>query len=675
MKMFWQYYKDIFSQESIDRTISGGIKAQITLLVVTILTILLIAALVVTCLHIELGREEEWSEQLWVIYNNFVDPGNQFEQLGWINRLAVSVISLLGSVLLGGVLISTISNIIERRVDTIRTGKAYYKHISNHYVIIGYSDITACLIKELYREDAKAIIIVMSNQETELVRHSLQAQLSKLEEEQVRIYFGNIESIEELQRLNIERAKEVYILGEQGDYGRDSKNIQCVHLVSILRGKSNCNEIMPVYTQFDQLASFSVIQKLDLPMSYYCSEEYVNGETCYIPNIYFRPFNFYENWARRLWSIYTFCGDAPYDPLDYEPIRITLDAQSSYKVNCKKYVHLVIAGFGRMGQALLLEALRVCHYANYDDTQLSNQRIRTFITIIDPKMATLRQQFFTLYPDLDKQIDDIYITYRDDDLCNEVVRSDLGQWGHSPQQMLTIAICISDPDQSIQLGLNLPSSIYQTDTRVLIRQEIQTDLGQIIHNDTKRYRHVKVFGMMEQGISKHILQDELASYINQEYCEHAYIQTLYTYALIHDPQYIATKHRAQVEWYRLDENMRWANRYQIDAYLVYLRTLGYEVTRNYSEAEKSVTPETFNEQLSGEVLYILMRMEKHRWNAERTIEGWQYGTIRNNEHRIHPLIIPYHQLSEKEKQKDKNVIINLPYLLALGGFKLIRTTY
>lgn len=669
MKRLWRFYRRIFSQESIDRTISGGIKAQITLLLVTVLTVLLVAALAVTCLHIGLGRNEEWSEQMWVVYNNFVDPGNQFEQNGWTNRLAVGIISLLGSVLLGGVLISTISNIIERRVDTVRTGKAYYKHVCNHYVVIGYSGITVSLIKELHREDAGAVIIVMSSRESEQVRHSLQAQLTKAEEAQVRIYFGNLESVEELQRLNIDRAKEVYILGEQGDYGRDSKNIQCVHRISMLRRKAGGNAMLPVYTQFYRLASYSVIQKLDFPKNYYCNEKPVGDET---PRIYFRPFNFQENWARRLWSLYTLDGKQPYDPLDYEPIRLCTDAQRHCPAAGSKQVHLVIAGFGRMGQALLLEALRVCHYANYDDTLPHEQRIRTRVTVIDREMENLRRQFLTLYPNLDRQVDDIRITYRNDDLRSETIRAELEQWSGDPQQLLTVAVCVSDPDQSIQLGLNLPARVYRSDTRVLIRQEIQTDLGKVIHNDTRRYRHVKVFGMLEQGISRHILQDELASYIHQEYHEKEFIKTLYTFASTRDPRYTTARQRACKEWHELDENMRWANRYQIDAFLVYLRTLGYEVTRNPAENEQPVSPETFLEQLTGDSLHILMRMEKHRWNAERTIEGWQYGPVRCNEHRIHPLIIPFHRLPEEEKLKDKNIIVNLPYLLALGGYTLIR---
>lgn len=673
MKRICEYFKHIFSQEFIDKTISGGIKRQLTLLIAVIVTVLVISSLTVTCLHVGLSGGEGWSEQMWVLYNNFVDPGNQFSQDSWINRIIVAIVSLLGSILLGGVLISTISNIIERRVETVRTGRAYYKSVRNHYVIIGYSDITSCLIRELHKEDPKAVVLVMSSQESEKVRYNLQAQLNKEEEQNVHIYFGNIESIGELKRLNIDKAKEVYILGEQGDYGRDSKNIQCVHLVSILKGGAEEGHELPVYTQFERLSSYSVIQKLDImPME--IEENQINStDQKKNYNIYFRPFNIYENWARRLWSLYGLEEDKPYDSLDYDPICYLPDRSLK---NQDKYVHLVIVGFGCMGQALLLEALRVCHYANYDDTQESESRIRTTITVIDNQLESKKNRFVAQYPHLEDQIDDIEIYYRNEDVCSSSVRNELKEWSSDEHQMLTIAICISDPDESIMLGINLPDEIYKSKTRVLIRQEIQTDLGEIIHKDNSRYRHVKVFGMLIRGISKNMLQDEMPSYINQEYERNGYIVNLYKYLTDNNySQLQSEKKKTRISWCGLEENMRWANRYQIDAYQTYFRTLGYDLVHSLDSDMKPVSPDRFIENLSDDQMLVLMRMEKHRWNAERSIEGWRYGSIRNDVHRVHHLIVPFHKVDGKAKLKDKSVIINMPYLMELAGYKIIASKF
>ena len=119
--------KKLFSQENLDRIISGGSKAQIVLLAATILLVLLVFSIIV--IFIDLGGTNSWTERIWIVYNNFVDPGHQIGIKGFCNRTLVIFVSLLGSITLGGLLISTISNIIERRVDAIRSGKVIYKNI------------------------------------------------------------------------------------------------------------------------------------------------------------------------------------------------------------------------------------------------------------------------------------------------------------------------------------------------------------------------------------------------------------------------------------------------------------------------------------------------------------------------------------------------------------------
>ena len=272
MNRFINYYKKIFSQEYMDRTISGGIKSQLTLLLVTIATVLTIFFIIAMLFSIQLHGHEEWGERLWVVYNNFVDPGNQIEETAWPNRILVGLISISGSVLLGGVLISTISNIIERRVGVVYTGRMTYRNTKNHYVLIGFNELSINMIRELYDECPSARILLMSGIEAATVRHRIQSALPIEIERQVLVYFGNIESIEELQRLNIESAIEVYVLGDEERYGRDAKNIAIVHLVSALRGKCSDGKMMPVYVQFDSIPSYSNIQKMNLPPEVFCIE-------------------------------------------------------------------------------------------------------------------------------------------------------------------------------------------------------------------------------------------------------------------------------------------------------------------------------------------------------------------------------------------------------------------
>ena len=468
MNRFANYYKKIFSQEYIDRTISGGIKSQLTLLLVTIATALAIFFIIAMLFSIQLHGHEEWGERLWAVYNNFVDPGNQIEETAWPNRILVGLISISGSVLLGGVLISTISNIIERRVGVVYAGRMTYRNIKNHYVLIGFNELSINMIRELYDECPSARILLMSGMESATVRHRIQSALPVEVERQVLVYFGNIESIEELQRLKIESAIEVYVLGDEERYGRDAKNIAIVHLVSTLRGKCYDGKMMPVYVQFDSIPSYSNIQKMNLPPEVFCIE----GK----PNIFFRPFNLHENLARQLWSLYGADCERRYDPLDYRPISITQQPDGSWSATSQDYVHLVIVGFNRVGRSLLLEALRICHYANYDDRLPADERIRTRITLVDREMEAQKDYFKAQFPYIESQIDDIEVEYCHDDICSTAMRTRLQQWAQNKHCMLTVAICVHDPDLSLSLGLNLPHEVYQYQCRVLIRQEFYNDL-------------------------------------------------------------------------------------------------------------------------------------------------------------------------------------------------------
>lgn len=249
--------------------------------------------------------------------------------------------------------------------------------------------------------------------------------------------------------------------------------------------------------------------------------------------------------------------------------------------------------------------------------------------------------------------------------------------------MLTVAICVHDPDLSLSLGLNLPHEVYQHQCRVLIRQDFNNDLSSIVDDEQGRYRYVKVFGMVDRGMKKNILQDKLALYVNYLYdcCytdeslkQKEVLKKMYESYSSHSADFILMNHQAHYLWNKLSEPLRWANRYQLDAYSVFCRTLGYSIKRS-DRSPARISVSMFNENLPSQVLYLLVRMEKYRWNAERTVAGWRRAEVKDKVFLQHPLIMPFNELLQKypeEVEKDADVILNLPYVLALGGYELYK---
>ncbi len=661
-------------EENIDRVISGGFVPQILGLVIVIITVLTIFMFVSFCFGCTFSRGDgEGVDSLLGVVYHFFRAGNIDiyieEDGGMFTRLFTIVIAFFGLVLLNGLLITTFSNIVQRRVDSIENGSVVYGGIRDHYVIIGYGKLTICTIDNIFkryfpdykvsserRRVLKSIpkILILTGCQIDAVRSEIYSRVPRYLEKRIFLYSGNIESEEHIEHLNIDRAKEVFILGDSDSSGRDSKNLACVRMISRLRGR-NRSGILQVNVQFDRTPSYSNIQKLDIP------EEYITfgGDTK--PNIYFRPFNFYEDWGRLLWGYY---ADDRYMPLDAvcetesgRRLHIGLDAATS-----DKHVHLVIVGFNRMGRALLLNALRICHYVNY---HCDDPSTKTRITVIDKNMEALLPSFRSQYPYVEGQITDIDISFLNADIGDADSRRMIDASARNADTLLTIAVCISDPDQSLAIGLSLPESVYYLKervagtkdritancvrTQVLVRQALQNGLGELLNNDAGRYRNVRIFGTLTDGMSANLLDDTLPMMVDV------------SYELLQDSDSFRDKYLSGElcmpegvtdSWVRMSENKRWSNRYQVDMFGTYKAVL----------AQNGICDISLCDKIDDYLLDKLADCEHRRWIAERSVSGWRQierGESRMDVFMHHDKFVPYDMLDESEREKSRIVIRNV----------------
>lgn len=58
------------------------------------------------------------------------------------------------------------------------------------------------------------------------------------------------------------------------------------------------------------------------------------------------------------------------------------------------------------------------------------------------------------------------------------------------------------------------------------------------------------------------------------------------------------------------------------------------------------------------------------WSEARMKEGWTYGDVRNDAEKLHPCLVPYEQLSEVEKEYDRNTSLETLKLIVKLGFKI-----
>ena len=551
------------------------------------------------------------------------------------------------------VLTTCIMRAIDSRTDAIRKGRKVYKNLYGHFVLIGYNRFAVQIIRDIFKNN-DAYAIVLTTQDPVKLRETLENELEKELSKRVIFYAGDAIVPENVSKLNLSYAQKAYLLDESEPHASQyARNLSV--LKNIVNEVSNMeNEPLEVYMQVNNSKSYNLLQSVDVPIEFFQNK---NGKVV----VDFRPFNFYENWARLLWSYYKL---PQYDTLDFEPLDLP--------ENINKYVHLVVSNFNSMGRALLLEAIRLCHYPNYDEKTSIN---KTVISVFDAKWEEEKVSFYAQYPYLE-QITDIEVEFYPYNIDHPDARHSLNQWAKDNNQLLTIAICDKEPDIAMTKAVNLPEAVYyqkdkfsitadkkenRNTVRVLIRQELETTSEEIFtHQNSIAYPHVKFFGMLQNGVDMKQIDDRIAMCINGIYNDESVKGNYYTvfhmseskcqesikkiFSIEHD-NIKQDKHEWHNLWLSLPENMKWSNRFQTDIYGTYIQILSriQQLPPNEYETIKKVLPE----------------IEHRRWCAERTLAGWRQkdkDEIRVDERRIHKSIIPHKELSDSEKVKDYNVI-------------------
>lgn len=63
------------------------------------------------------------------------------------------------------------------------------------------------------------------------------------------------------------------------------------------------------------------------------------------------------------------------------------------------------------------------------------------------------------------------------------------------------------------------------------------------------------------------------------------------------------------------------------------------------------------------------------WASGRMKDGWTYGEERNDAEKKHPCLVPYEDLSEEEKEYDRNTSIETIKLILTLGFKITKCKF
>ena len=118
-----------------------------------------------------------------------------------------------------------------------------------------------------------------------------------------------------------------------------------------------------------------------------------------------------------------------------------------------------------------------------------------------------------------------------------------------------------------------------------------------------------------------------------------------------------------VSWEELPESLRQSNRRYAEGVRSKLDAIGATAVPGDEGG-----PFEFTE----DELEILARMEHDRWAGDLARDGWVPGPEKDPRHKEHPLLVGWEELSEAEREKDRDAVRNLPAVLSAAGYGIER---
>lgn len=479
----------------------------------------------------------------------------------------ILVVGIIGVFMFHGLLVSVVTNMLNRRVALYNLGAVRY-NLKNHLVIIGQDATLPALINRLCSAFPGRNIVIMTKEEIASTRAFLMARLNEKNFRRVILYSGSSTEPEDLRSLRLSYCQSLYVLGERHTQKHDSQAIECLNKVAQILDERKATMRLTCYVKFQSSSLYSAFQYADI------SSEVKQ-------HIHFLPYNVEDVWAKKI---------VVYNEFGYPIDGAGIDASSP------KHVHLFVLGMDNMGISFALQAARIAHFPNY---QVGNPNTQTVITFVDAeeKFAPFKQQYASLL-NLSEQED--FLDIRWEFMTNSRFVPYLNECALDPNALISIVVCGSDSEQNLDKAIHLGDAVYTSPSLVqILVQQHQSDSFVKLLSDAPSSKFAKLvsFGQVGDLYSTELVPEAVGKCVNACYCG------------------IEMDNAEAVEeaWNRCSVAQKWSSIFSADMLNVRLRSLGLSRSSSVKEIEDAVNAH----------LQEMMSVEHNRWNMEKLLGGFR----------------------------------------------------
>jgi hypothetical protein len=313
--------------------------------------------------------------------------------------------------------------------------------------------------------------------------------------------------------------------------------------------------------------------------------------------------------------------------------------------------HMLIVGAGKMGESLVIHTAKKW-------MELPRRYEEKFeISIIDNAAEKKIKLFYLRYPRLEEICTLIPL-----EIDIETPEFENGCYLFNAKgecSLNMIYICIDNDSFAMSTALILHQRLRKHNIPIVVLLNSETGLANLLQGEAHGLRRLNGFGLLDRVLDPELLlmgtHEILAQAIHDEYLRDQLAKGK-----------TPKNNPSLVLWDELPETLKDSNRRQADFLGVKLGAIGcYIIPMTDWNAEPI--------EFLPEDIELMAKMEHEHWVEERLKDGWKYAPgPKNDKKRISPSLVPWDELIEEEKEKDRNPVRNIPKFLAKAGFQIYR---
>jgi len=304
-------------------------------------------------------------------------------------------------------------------------------------------------------------------------------------------------------------------------------------------------------------------------------------------------------------------------------------------------IHAVIVGFGQTGQAIARDLIVNCRTTYLD---------KPHITVIDPNAKALEGVMRLRAPEIDECAE---FTFLEGRIASEAITPSaeiLTAAVLAAGPMTAAYICLSE-DSAVLATAGMVQSLLRTvsvaKAPIFVRLRDAAALGQRRH-DARGLDALIAFGDLDAILGASEFLSRAPDAAARSFCE-AYRASLPP-EVRDDP-----KNTSARPWDELDETFRQANRDAVAHIPAKLASAGIAPALWRGVIGMPRLGDEHVLFTDDETCEALARLEHHRWNAQRRMDGWRWTSAPKKDEalRHHPSLVEYDDLSDDVKEFDR----------------------